>query len=398
MIPAHFSFKKGDEAFDLDSIGIRVRGNTSRRRPEGSYGQMHEAGKTDWHHCHFALRLDEYKEKQKFCGVDRFNLKWHKDDASYCREIYSYDLFKRFGVWSAPRASYCRVELYVEGDKEPAYLGVYVLLEAVHKDYLKERHKAGQLNGKGGNLWKASWGAELLDASSGRMGVEEVTLDPGTSKKYVYDLKTNKAELGEAKQQLRTFMSNLKNLKDDGLKSWAEEHMYVDQFLRAYAVNVVVGMWDDYWKNTNNFYIYFDEQGKFLFIPYDYDNTLGTSGMMENSGTQNPMRWGEMDGRPLVTQLLSIPEYNERYKGYLKELVNDASLFAYSGSRERIIQWQNMISGYVKNDTNEDMEVQDIPASWGNCHFYRLKSGNDLGGSNGSANFFLTKTRVINEL
>ena len=48
LIPAHFSFKKGDEAFDLDSIGIRVRGNTSRRRPEGSYGQMHEAGKTDW--------------------------------------------------------------------------------------------------------------------------------------------------------------------------------------------------------------------------------------------------------------------------------------------------------------------------------------------------------------
>ena len=60
------------------------------------------------------------------------------------------------------------------------------------------------------------------------------------------------------------------------LKTFLETHMDVDQFLRAYAVNVMVGMWDDYWHGKNNYYFYFDENNKFYF-PFDYDNTLGTS-------------------------------------------------------------------------------------------------------------------------
>ncbi len=398
LIPAHFTFVKGSEVFELDSIGIRIRGNTSRRRPEGNTGEMHKAGQTNWHHAHFALRLDEFIEKQKFCSVDRFNLKWHKDDPNYCREIYCYDLFKRYGVWSAPRASYCRLSLHIVGDEQPAYYGVYVLLEGVHKDFLKYRAEQGHLPGKNGNLWKASWGATLDDANSNNMGVEDIKAHGNGSKSYIYDLKTNKTALSDAKLQLQTFINELKKLQSSQVKAWAEEHIYVEELLKAYAVNVVVGMWDDYWNNSNNFYFYFDESGKFLFIPYDYDNTLGTSELMENSGTQNPLRWGNMDARPLITQLLKVPEFNDLYKSYLAELVNDFDLFQYSGSYKRIVNWQNMIKPYVANDTNEDMEINDYPAGWGNCDFYRLRTGNDKGGSDGKANFFLTKQRVINEL
>lgn len=61
-------------------------------------------------------------------------------------------------------------------------------------------------------------------------------------------------------------------------------------FLKTYAIrNVTVGMWDDYWSNSNNYYFYFDAAGKFYFIPYDYDNTLGTSLLMANSGIQDPL-------------------------------------------------------------------------------------------------------------
>ena len=41
--------------------------------------------------------------------------------------------------------------------------------------------------------------------------------------------------------------------------------MDVNLFLKTY-VNVMVGMWDDYWNNSNNFYFYFDGAGKFYFI------------------------------------------------------------------------------------------------------------------------------------
>ena len=49
--------------------------------------------------------------------------------------------------------------------------------------------------------------------------------------------------------------------------------MDIPLFLKTYAVNLVVGMWDDYWANGNNFYFYFAPNGKAYFIPYDYYKT-----------------------------------------------------------------------------------------------------------------------------
>ena len=57
-IPASFEYEKSGEKFGLDSIGIRLRGNTSRRRPEGGVGEMHSAN-GDWHHAHFGVKFDE---------------------------------------------------------------------------------------------------------------------------------------------------------------------------------------------------------------------------------------------------------------------------------------------------------------------------------------------------
>ncbi|MPN61355.1 hypothetical protein SDC9_209091 [bioreactor metagenome] len=46
-----------------------------------------------------------------------------------------------------------------------------------------------------------------------------------------------------------------------------------------------------------------------------------------------------------------------------------------------------MIRNYIPNDTGEDMQITDTPASWGNCGFYRL-----LGNSN---NFFEVRAANI---
>ena len=85
-IPASFKYEKGGEIFGLDSIGIRLRGNTSRRRPEGNVGEQHSPD-GDWHHAHFGVKFDEFVDDQTFCTADRIYLKWHKDDANYCREV-----------------------------------------------------------------------------------------------------------------------------------------------------------------------------------------------------------------------------------------------------------------------------------------------------------------------
>jgi hypothetical protein len=133
------------------------------------------------------------------------------------------------------------------------------------------------------------------------------------------------------------------------------------------------------------------------FIPYDYDNTLGTalSSFYFNTGTQDLLNWGKMNQSPLISKILQIEKYKNQYKAYITELASsNKDLFNAESSMQRISLWQNRIGPYVANDTGEDMVIQDVPAYWGTESYYRLLSGNDAAGQNGSANYF--KTRIKN--
>ena len=388
-VTASFSFTKDGVTYVRDSVGLRPRGNTSRRRPEGQTGEKHNKTNADWHHAHFGVKFTEYESGERFFGMDRIVLKWFKDDPSYCREIFCYDLFHRFGVWSAPRASYCRLTIHIIGDNKPAYFGVYEMIEGVRKGWKADRRKEGLLPDNDGNLWKAAWGANLSEANASLMGVSDDNFT------YTYSLKSNKTNgLAAAQQELCNFINGMTPLKSGSteLQNWLEQNMDVDLFLRAYAVNVMVGMWDDYWINQNNYYFYFDLNHKFYFIPYDYDNTLGTSSII-NAGTQDMLHWGSLEGdRMLMRKVMSVNEYKERYKSYIKELATNSEYMEPTAAQARVRKFQQFVQKYVSNDTNEDMTIEDKPASWSNVD-YRMLSGNS-NGENGS-NYFTTKVGSI---
>jgi spore coat protein H len=395
-VVSKFTFKLDGVTTVVDSIGLKLRGNTSRRRPEGNTGELHNASNPNWNHCHFAVDFAQNRPDQKFNGLTKINLKWFKDDANYVREIYSYDLFRRFGVWTAPQASYCRVTIKVDGDVVPGYYGVYEMLESVDEDFIAKR--AANWTASTGFLWKGAYAGSFVPdfVSTNSMGVEDVKLNPAKSQYYAYDLKTRKDELGSAAAELTSFINDLNSKTGEEFSTWISQKMDIDLFLKTYAVNVMVGMWDDYWVNTNNFYFYFAGNGKAYFIPYDYDNTLGTSQIINNSGTQNPLNWGPNSGRPLITKILAIPAYRDKYKSYISELANaNKDLFDANNSMQRIASWQMLIAPYVSNDTGEDLSISDQPAAWGNAPFYRLSSGNDQGGANGNANYFSSRIKSI---
>jgi spore coat protein CotH len=396
-VKASFYFNRGGKMDTLTEIGVKLRGNTSRRRPEGAEGEAHSTEYPDWHHCHFGLDFDKYVDNQNYNGYRNLILKWFKDDGAYAREIYSYDLFQRFGIWTAPEASYCKLTIYVEGDTKPAYYGIYAMIESVDEAFVNQRksHWGSDI----GFMWKGGWAgsnnASFQTAQSN--GVEQVELDPSQSQYFAYDLKTREEELATASAELTQFIYDLNHKTGDDFKQWISTRMDVDLFLKTYATNVILGMWDDYWVNANNFYFYFAPNGKAYFIPYDYDNSLGTSLLMENSGTKNLLYWGPGSGRPLINKILAISEYKEKYKDYLRQLINPANdLFHYDRSIQRLYTWHALILPHIANDTGEDMVMDDQPASWANCGFYRLLSGNADGGVNGEANFFKTRTANIN--
>ena len=261
-------------------------------------------------------------------------------------------------------------------------MGVYELMEHVKGDYIKRRQNA--FGGKGGHLWKARYGANFKDANAW-MGADDNKTD------YTYELKSDGTDFQAAKTQLQTFIKNLNDKSGEDFYKWADQAMDVPLLLRTYAVNVAVGMWDDYWNNTNNFYFYFNPVGKFFFIPYDYDNTIGTSlncGVQNDSGRQDPLHWGS-DDNPLIVKLLKKPEWKALYVSYLKELC--AGDFKADVAMERIKGWHQVIGQHVSNDTGEDMEIKDRPAGRGNHGEYRILQ-------DGSNNFFKVKAGVVNAL
>ena len=392
-VVATATFVKDGETTVIDSVGLRLKGNTSRRRPEGWSGQMHERDNTDWHHVHFGINLRKYVDDNAHTiqGVRKLHLKWFKDDPMYVREKFCYDLFKRAGVWTAIRDNYCRLWVHVEGDSQEAYYGVYEMLEPIDKRYLKDRKS--RFGASDGYLWKCRNAAAGLNNPNG-----DFWYDDDSDDRHAYTLETQTEEFDSARVQLVDFMNKLCNLSDSEFYTWIQQTTDIDLLLKTYAVNVAVGMWDDYWNNANNFYIYFNARGtsgyKFYFIPYDYDNTLGTSihcGVQTDAGRQDPLHWGN-DNNPLIARILKFNDFKAKYIAYLKELVDAKNaLMDRRSAQARIRGWQARIEQYIDNDTGEDTVIEDQPASWSNHSEYNLLKNN-------GDNFFTVKAASINAL
>ena len=392
-VMATATFVKEGETTVIDSVGLRIKGNTSRRRPEGYYGQMHQRDNTDWHHAHFGVNLRKYVDDDAHTiqGVRKLHLKWFKDDPAYVREVFCFELFRRAGVWTALRDNYCRLWLHVEGDSHEAYYGVYGMLEPIDKRYLKDRKN--RFGSSDGYLWKCRNAAAGLNNPNG-----DIWYDDDTDDRHAYTLETNTSEFDSARVQLVDFMNKINGLSDNDFRTWIQQVTDVDLLLKTYAVNVAVGMWDDYWNNANNYYLYFNGTGtsgyKFYFIPYDYDNTLGTSlrcGVQDDAGRHNPLNWGN-DNNRLIARLLKFDDFKAIYIKHLKFLVKSGNaMMDRQTAQARIRSWQRKIEQYVNNDTGEDTAIEDRPAPWGNHSEYNLLKSD-------SENFFTVKAASINAL
>ena len=438
-VHADFQFKKGDYTWKFTDIGLRVRGKTSRRRPQSGEGETAFTGyNNNYVQSHFKVDFEEWLKEDQGCKMagcmKGMNLKHFKGDPTHAREVYGYNLFRQNGIWTSPRAAYTKLTIHIadsDGSTEDVYFGLYAMIEEINKQFLKAR-KSGKAEGDflsdEGNLWKCTGGASFSNppANYETFGVEEKRIEnlyienPDQPWKgeirgnpventFTHDLKTNKKSFTEAKNQLDTFTEELSKLdsKDSAsIKAWFNKKMDVDLFLRTYAINVILGMWDDYWISQNNFYFYFDTgsgsnagtEGKAYFIPYDYDNILGCCYNFD-AGKQNPLEWGPLygNGRPLIQKMLAVPEFMELYKKYLLEYSDSDSLFDVTKSQERLNKWKNMVESSIYSSqidwvSESYSEWGDYFADWG-YNFTKYKLFN----SDQNTNFFMVRQKTIEE-
>ncbi|MCP4971714.1 MAG: hypothetical protein GY932_14100, partial [Arcobacter sp.] len=235
----HFKNKFIDET--IDSVGIRLRGNTSRTAQKKS----------------LKLSFNTFIAGKKFYSLEKLNLNGEHNDPSIVRSKLSWDFFNDIGVVST-RAAHAAVYI---NDK---YYGLYISIEHIDENFLKKN-----FNDDSGNLWKCLYPADLNYISS----------DPNSYKltsngRQQYELKTNIEKDDYA--DLAKLIDVLNNSTNETFKNSILKILDVSQVLNYFAVNILTGSWDDYWSLSNNYYLYHEPVSKKIkIIPYDYDNTFG---------------------------------------------------------------------------------------------------------------------------
>ena len=294
-------------------VGFRVRGNTSRDADKKS----------------FKVSFNEYIAGTKFKGLEKMNLIGQHNDPSALRHWRSLKTLYENGLISS-RVSF--VKLFINAE----YKGLYLNVEHLDDEFLQKRF----VNDDGGNFYKCFWGADMNYWGS----------NP-TSYYDTYELKTNTATNDYS--GLIQFLAALNNTSDANFPCFIEENFDVELYLKTLATEVIVGHWDGYAVNKNNYYLYErPSDGKFVFIEYDLDNTFGIDWFGVDWSTNDVNNW-HSSNRPLVERLLSYPYYQDRFNAYLEEIL---TYFNTANWLTELQQKQNELSTSVQSDTYYTMD------------------------------------------
>ena len=311
----HFRNKYIDET--VDSVGFRLRGNTSRSAKKKS----------------FKISFNTFVSGREFYSVDKLNLNGEHNDPSIIRSKICWDLFNEIGVVSS-RSSYA--EVYIN-DK---YYGLYISVEHVDNEFLKKN-----FSDDSGNLWKCLFPADLTYIGS----------DPNSYKltdngRPVYDLKTN--ESTDDYSQLARLINIITKTPDNLFLDSLDKILDVASLLKYFAVNNLTGSWDNYWSLMNNYYLYYNPaKDKFDLIPYDYDNSFGVDWFNIDWSSADPYNYPKVvDGsRPLAERILNNAELKSLYTHFL-DFYNE-NVFKLSLMNSKIDSIKSMITPFAEADT-----------------------------------------------
>ena len=262
------------------------------------------------------LRYDKYVDDQALGGImERMTLNNSIQDTSMVNTCLAYQVFAAAGSPS-PRCNFATVS--VNGKD----LGLYVHVEEIKKPFLERRFDSAE-----GNLYEGT--------------VSDFTPEyRGT-----FEKKTN--EDANDWSDIDAVTAALQDPSEAGLEALAEL-VDLDRFLSFWSTEALVGHWDGYTGDRNNYQFYREPHGKFVFIPWGVDDTFHLR--------DDPNPFDHVtEPPPSVLALAAIPNrlYNnanwrEKYVARLKELLdtvwNEEELLASLDEMSAIVQ-ENALLG-----------------------------------------------------
>ncbi|MCC7467137.1 MAG: CotH kinase family protein [Saprospiraceae bacterium] len=285
---ARMIFDDGEQRDTVEEVGLRLRGNTSLGAAKKS----------------FKISINAFAPGREYQGVRKINLRGQHNDPTMVREKLFYEVWKDAGL-KERRASF--VKLYINQQ----YRGLYTNIEELDKQWL-DRHYSDN----DGNLFKCTWPADLVYLGADQSIYKAIMNNP---EERAYELQTNEAE--DDYSRLVALITALNKPVDASFAQEISQILDVSSVLKAFAVDVASGNWDDYFYNKNNYYLYDDpSSGRFEFITYDTDNTFGVDWLGKDWAKRNLSAWLPNEPRPLATKLLAVPAFRQEYLRYLDTL------------------------------------------------------------------------------
>ncbi len=333
--PCQFIFDDGTKKDTVAKAGFRLRGNTSR------YSQKKS----------FKVSFNEFTVGGKYQGVKKINLNGSHNDPTMIREKLFYDIWNKDSN-AKRRANFVR--LYVNQE----YKGLYTNIEEIDADWVKNAYGDNT-----GNLYKCTYPADLAYISDNQSSYKNIKNNPITR---AYDLVTNEAL--DDYSGLVNLIKILDQNPDNQFVIDIKKVLNVDNVLKAYAIDIATGNWDNYAYNKNNYYLYHNlKTGKFEYMTYDTDNTMGIDWLNKDWVTRNCYAWLPTSGnekRPLISKLLAVPEFKTQFSTYLNNVTRKITIS--DSIFPRIDSLKKIIKTAAYEDTYKGKDYGYTNTSWEN--------------------------------
>lgn len=361
--PVNVRFRQGDIDVTVTNVGISARGNTSLTKYPRS----------------FNISFNSFVPGQSLFGIEKLNLNSEANDPSTARSKICFDLAGAAGL-PAPYANHVATVILGPNNHRSGPNGVFFDAVLNNTQPVDDVFVTQRFANTRGNLYKCTYASA---------GPANLTYKGPTGSSYsglnTYELKYQGGTDGSF-NDLATLIAVINNTPSNNFPAVIRRNFEVDDFLKRLALDVLTSNWDGHWGNWNNFYLYRDPTtGKWNYIPYDQDNTFDIRWITPSSGdwaTQNMYNWGKTSDTPLVSRILGVAEFRNRYSYYMNQLVTNL----YQGSKLNPLTFQirsNLTAPLPFNDLGiancKQAERSRYQGDWPNWTYTQFTNSFDKG-------------------
>ncbi len=253
------------------------------------------------------LTFDKHEEKQRFRGLQKISLNNSMHDPTYLCEKLGREIYTAAGI-PVPRVAHATVELNGRD------LGVFVLAEGWNKQFLKRHFRDPD-----GNFYE-------------RKGIDVTT-----------PLELKSGDHPEEHRALKALADAVQ--ETDPQERWRKlgKTLDVDQFITGMAVEIMIGHWDGYCRNRNNFRVFHDRtQDRIVFLPHGMDQLFG----MRPVRNDMPVA-GSMKGLVAIA-VMESPEGCRRYIKRMDELLE--KYFDVAAMTNRVVETSERLRPLLESD------------------------------------------------